>query len=383
VNPPWRRRSLWLAVLIAVLAGHAGMSVWLNEALAGWGDAQKAHLARMDVAFVKELAPAQLPVRVTAATAASPTTQQRPRALREPAVVPPEPPASAVEPEVTAPEPTIAEAASSPQAASAPVAEAVSPVASAASDALLASAPASAPASPSTAVESFDWPPSTRLTYTLLGNYRGEVHGSARVQWVRRGDRYQVHLDVFIGPGFAPLMSRRMTSEGVLSGQGLAPQRYEEITKLPFQSPRQIGMQFGNGTVTMANGQTREALAGLQDTASQFVHLAWLFTTRPGELRVGNEVPVPLALPRRMGRWVYDVVGEEVLNTPVGALNTFHLKPRRSESRPKGELSAEIWFAPTLQYLPVRIRMQQDADTYADLMLDAAPLQAEPEAPSR
>jgi hypothetical protein len=62
----------------------------------------------------------------------------------------------------------------------------------------------------------------------------------------------------------------------------------------------------------------------------------------------------------------------------VGALDTFHLKPRRIEDRPRGELSAEVWFAPSLQYLPVRIRIRQDAETYIDLMMDAAPLQAAP-----
>jgi hypothetical protein len=94
---------------------------------------------------------------------------------------------------------------------------------------------------------------------------------------------------------------------------------------------------------------------------------------------VGNSIVVPLALPRRMDYWVYDVLSEERLYTPVGEVDTFHLKPRRADQRPRGELSAEVWFAPSLQYLPVRIRIQQDADTYADMMLDAAPLQAAPE----
>jgi hypothetical protein len=290
--------------------------------------------------------------------------------------LPVEPAASAPEPEPAAsmpidkPTPDVAQATPEPPAANQSAAPEPTAVALAAS-------------APSPSATPFDWPPSTRLTYTLLGNYRGEVHGSARVQWVRRGERYQVHLDVFIGPSFAPLISRRMTSDGVLGNDGLTPQRYEELTKLPFQSPRQVRMTFEPGVVTLANGQTRDAMAGVQDTASQFVHLAWLFTSRPQELRVGNSIAVPLALPRRMDQWIYDVVDQEPLSTPVGVIDTFHLKPRRADARPKGELSAEIWFAPSLQYLPVRIRMQQDADTYADLLLDSAPLQAEPQEAQR
>jgi hypothetical protein len=41
-----------------------------------------------------------------------------------------------------------------------------------------------------------------------------------------------------------------------------------------------------------------------------------------------------------------------------------------------GDLTAEIWFAPTLQYLPVRILITQDDSTYVDLLLDKPPMQA-------
>lgn len=374
------RQWVWCAIVAGVLLAHALFGTWLQDTLVGWGQARNPQLARMDVAFVKELAPAAPPTPPAAGAAAPPRpARTKPRAPRE-AAPPAEPAASAPEPELAAsmpidgPVPDVAQATPEPPAASQSAAS--EPAAAPATVAQAASAP-------SASTIPFDWPPSTRLTYTLLGNYRGEVHGTARVQWVRRGERYQVHLDVFIGPSFAPLISRRMTSDGVLSNDGLTPQRYEELTKLPFQSPRQVRMTFEPGVVTLGNGQTRDAMAGVQDTASQFVHLAWLFTSKPQELRVGNAITVPLALPRRMDQWIYDVVAQEPLSTPVGVIDTFHLKPRRADARPKGELSAEIWFAPSLQYLPVRIRMQQDADTYADLLLDSAPLQAEPQEAQR
>ena len=54
-----------------------------------------------------------------------------------------------------------------------------------------------------------------------------------------------------------------------------------------------------------------------------------------------------------------------------------HLKPRRP-ARPD-TLAVETWVAPTLQYLPVRIRIHQDAETYVDLIIERPPLQAAPE----
>ncbi|HET9976537.1 MAG TPA: DUF3108 domain-containing protein [Burkholderiaceae bacterium] len=360
-------------MLALVLLVHGGVRWWAGEALVGWGLGDKPVPARMEVAFVRALAPSAAPAPAPAPMP-RPAARARPRALEpaasapalavEPAPVEPAP----IEP-APVPAPDVPPRAETAVAASAPAPE--PPLVAA--PALPAAASAAVPAAPA-----FAWPPSTRLTYKLSGNYRGEVHGSARVQWVRQDLRYQVHLDVAIGPSFAPLMSRRMTSDGTLGAEGLAPRRYDEQTKLPFQSERRATLAFGPDVVTLANGSQREALPGVQDAASQFVQLTWLFTTRPELLRVGNAIQVPLALPRRVDRWVYDVVGEDRLQTPLGALDTFHLKPRRADDRPRGELSAEVWFAPTLQYLPVRIRIQQDSETFVDLVLDGAPMQAEP-----
>ena len=119
----------------------------------------------------------------------------------------------------------------------------------------------------------------------------------------------------------------------------------------------------------MANGATR--CPGVQDTASQFVQLTYVFSTRPELLRVGGTVDIPLALKNKVDVWTYDVVGEEILATPFGPLPTLHLTPQRP-AKP-GDLSAEIWFAPLLRYLPVRIRIRQDAQTYIDLLISKRP----------
>jgi len=364
------RRARWAALLALVLLLHGAAVWWLEDALVGWGAGNQPMPQRMEVAFVRALEPTEPPAAATPAPApAAAPRRRRPRAAvpaasaasapeeRPPVMVVVEPLASAPQTDVAAaPPPAIEAAASEPVAVAAPAAP-----------------------SASAAAGQFEWPPSTRLTYKLVGNYRGEIHGNARVQWVRQGTRYQVHMDIALGPSFAPLMSRNMTSDGELGEAGLAPRRYDEATKLPFQSPRRVTVLFTPETVTLANGSTRESVGGVQDTASQFVQMTWMFTTRPELLRVGNSISLPLALPRRMDRWTYDVLAEQRLATPVGELDTFHLRPRRADDRPRGELSAEVWFAPTLQYLPVRIRIQQDADTFIDLMMDAVPLQAAPE----
>jgi hypothetical protein len=272
----------------------------------------------------------------------------------------------------SAPEATVAAAAIAPaEAASTPDPSAPSVPTERVADAGAAAA-SPPPASAASAGEPFDWPASTRVSFNLSGNYRGEVTGNAQVEWIRVGSRYQVNLDLLIGPEFAPIISRRMRSEGDLTADGLTPNRYDEDTQAVFRNRRQVSVLFEPDAIVLANGDRRERWRGTQDSASQFVQLTYLFTTRPELLRVGRSVEVPLALPRNVDRWIYDVIDEVVIDTPFGPLPTFHLKPRRVRKM-TSELSAEIWFAPQLRYLPVRIRIEQDPSTFVDLVIARKP----------
>jgi hypothetical protein len=143
------------------------------------------------------------------------------------------------------------------------------------------------------------------------------------------------------------------------------------VRLLATTRPRQT-VFFDAGSVILANGDVRPAPPGLQDTASQFVQLAYVFGTRPELLRVGGSVDIPLALPKKVAVWTYDVVEEETLATPFGPLVGVHLKPRRDDQK-AGSLSVEMWMAPQLRYLPVRLRFSQDAQTYVDLLIAKPP----------
>ena len=66
------------------------------------------------------------------------------------------------------------------------------------------------------------------------------------------------------------------------------------------------------------------------------------------------------------------MIGRDETATPFGLLDTVHLKPRDIKDR-GNVLKAEIWFAPQLRYLPVRIRIEQDPATYVDLVIARRP----------
>lgn len=373
--PESRRRWKAVVLVAAVTLVHLWL-VALVEDLArlGSGAADTAP-ARIDVAFVRELAQAVPP----------PVAPRAPKTVAPGAVAAPAPAASA--PDVAVAPALAASVSAVAQApAGVPAAPSGEPAAQAAAPAA-ADAPSPAPAPPTVArapepaassvaaAPVFDWPPSTRLSYTLVGDYRGPVQGKARVEWLRSGSRYQVHLDVRVGADFAPLMSRRMSSDGLLTEAGLQPQRYDEETKVLLREVRRQTILFEPERIVLPRGGNQPSVAGVQDTASQFVQLSWMFTLQPQLLRPGQTVEVPLALTRRVDRWVYDVVGEEVLDLPVGPVKAWHLKPRL-QSKTSSDLSVETWIAPSLQYLPVRIRIRQDETSYIDLTLERLPQQA-------
>jgi len=109
---------------------------------------------------------------------------------------------------------------------------------------------------------------------------------------------------------------------------------------------------------------------GVQDTASQFVELTQRFATGREVLEVGRSVTLWLARPGGVDEWVYEIVGRESLVTPkFGTVEAFHLKPRPI-AKPRGNINVEMWFAPSLQYLPARIRIAMGEEAYLDLMVD-------------
>ena len=201
------------------------------------------------------------------------------------------------------------------------------------------------------------WPADTRLSYSLKGYFRGDLLGDARVQWQRVDDQYQTQVAVTIGL-FANI---RLTSQGRITPTRLWPEVYEE-NRLGKHRLARMGQQ----QVTLSDGSTLPRPALLQDTASQFVQLSQDFAFGRLPLKVGAVIPVTLARPGGIDEWIYDVVALDNLATPLGELPAFHLQPR-PQPNPRNNVSAEMWFAPSLQHLPVRIRLTLNADTWLDL----------------
>ena len=255
--------------------------------------------------------------------------------------------------------------ASAEDAARAQAASANSPAAGtaqAASSSDAGDGPASAPAR--AALAAAGWPPNTRLNYQLSGNYRGDLHGTARVLWQREADRYQARVELDVGV----LVNMRLTSQGRITRNHLVPSQYEEVLR-----KRRRAVRLGDDSLRLDNGESLPRPPGVQDTASQFIELSHRFASGQVSLQPGQSVRFALARPTRVANWAYDVIDETTLHLPqLGATRALHVKPRRLDGpEPASGLEAEMWIAPSLQYLPVRIRLSLGQDKVVDLLLSS------------
>ena len=370
--------------LLALVLGVVGLHIWLTSSMATLMDRMQPNeassgITRMEATYVGELKLGDPPV-----AAPSPAQTPPPRQIvrRKKAALPAQA-ASApeLEPEPVSPQAQdIASAPNVPEAAASAVAKASSQPAPAASEPL----PAMAATSEATTVAQgppFVWPLATRVSYKVRGYFRGDVYGHAKVEWVRKGSDYQVRVDATIGPSFAPIGSWNLISAGTISPEGLNPRRFEQVNRLLIRTTPPRTVTFDEQNVVLDSGEKFHRTPGMQDAASQFIQLAYQFIMKPDSLRPGNTIFIPLALPKRLETIAYDVIDEQLLDTPIGQIPTFHVKPRKMSTE-GGVLPVEIWFAPGLQYLPVRILVQANEKTYMDLRMERAPEQSPADAAS-
>lgn len=262
-----------------------------------------------------------------------------------------------------APAPALAAAASAGASSDMPVAAAPQAPASAATGRNDITTLDGTPPPPESPTAYLDvWPADTRLSYRLGGNYRGALHGDAQVLWQRQGDQYQARIEVNVGW----LLSMSLTSQGRITPQGLFPRAYEESVR-----GRRRDIMLDEHGITLPNGTQAPRPQGVQDTISQFIELAYQFSTGQTALQVGQPFELWLARPGGVDLWTYDVPEEVTLPTlTLGPVQAFHIKPRPPGSA-RGNITVELWFAPSLQYLPVRVRLNLgDGTSYMDLIVD-------------
>jgi hypothetical protein len=188
-------------------------------------------------------------------------------------------------------------------------------------------------------------PGSVRLKYQVDTN-KFPFGANAELLWQQDGENYEARLE-FSAFG----LSRVQNSRGSITPQGLAPLRFSD----KYRSEVAAHFNREQGKVTFsANTPDAPLLAGAQDRLSILVQLGAMIAGDPGHYPTATTIALQAIGPRDAETWLFTVGEVETLALPGGEQATLKLvrNPRREFDQ-----KVELWLAPALGYLPVRVRI--------------------------
>ena len=334
------RRALAIALALS-LALHFALTLWPTEA-------PLAPESTPLTATITELPPPPVPV-----AAPQPKPAAKPKARKTSPLVPPRPDAQ------------VADDSSAPAAAAEPAGKAVAETAEVAE--------ARPEVVPGAVATGKTLPPRVDLAYKVFWGTRGFLIGDAVYRFEHKDNRYRI-ATVGEARGLAALVLRgqgKLESRGLITEEGLQPL----LLRIERGGPDRVetaAFDWESGIVTMHDGKT----ASLDLPTFDPLSLMWQYYFTPPQ---ADEVTVTVATPRRLMRYTITREGSETIEWPNGpiAAERWH---RRSED---GKTDAYIWVAPSLRYVPVKIRVSNTERGTLEVLLDSIRVDEDPNAAGR
>ena len=293
---------------------------------------------------------------------AGPAVAPAPPLASQPVIRPPARKSASIRPLAVAESENIAiesVANSTPVATAPPASDAPAPLVP---PAPVAAAEAATPPTPGARI-ALTIPGSVRLKYAMTGRSKNlDYSASAELDWLQDGQTYDAKMVVsalFLG-------TRSMTSSGRLTADGLTPTRFLDKSR----SERAAHFEADKGKIVFsANTPDAPWSRGAQDRLSVFMQLGSLLAGDPASHPAGSTLSLYTVGPREADIWVFTVGATETLSLPAGQMVAVKLtrKPQRDYDQ-----TVEIWFAPAMDYLPVRSRITQQNGDFVDQQLRAA-----------
>ncbi|MGE0098784.1 MAG: DUF3108 domain-containing protein [Hydrogenophaga sp.] len=207
-------------------------------------------------------------------------------------------------------------------------------------------------------------PASARLQYVVAGKIKGfSYSATGTLDWELAGDRYSARMEMRM-----PLLgSRVQTSTGSVGPEGLMPERFADKGR----SERAAHFERAQHRIRFSvNTPEAELLPGAQDRLSLFMQIAGLLQARPQAYASGQVIDMQVAGTGDAEIWRFQVGEEITLALPAGELRVRHLVrlPRK-----EFDSTVEMWLAPDLKHLPVRLKVTQANGDMADQQLAQKP----------
>lgn len=150
------------------------------------------------------------------------------------------------------------------------------------------------------------------------------------------------------------------TSVGVLGAGGFVPQHYTE--KRGRRPERRLNFDARIRRIRLAGDPPVDMPypEGTQDRLSIFFQLGLLARDEQQSFRPGQRFTLPLAGTRRIDEPLFEVLSRAPLRTQAGVFDALHISVRKPGDQDAPRF--DIWLAPALQMLPVRIRVLDGSD---------------------
>ncbi|WP_250511964.1 DUF3108 domain-containing protein [Caballeronia sp. INDeC2] len=316
-----RRWGRWALAVLIVAGLHWSAVRWIEHNRQPTNAPPEAPPVQVELLTPKPIAP---PAPTPAKQAAPVPTPPKPAA---PAPVPKAAPAPAPVSTAATPQPDAPAQASAPAQAQAQ-----------------APSPASQPVAGSG--DKFSVPPTGELRYDTLVN--GMMNQTGTIHWINDGQHYEMVVSIplpFVGPYV-------YSSKGHIDGFGIAPEQYSE------QRGRRAAdiAIFNRETkqiVYTKTPQSQPLADGAQDRFSVVMQLASLVRGAPDKYKPGVTRQFSVADNDSNEIWPIETVGDETVQARGGFTTARHFTrlPRKEGDRRK----LDIWLAPSIGWLPVRI----------------------------
>lgn len=210
-------------------------------------------------------------------------------------------------------------------------------------------------------------PPSADLSYSIRAKQSGmRIDGDGLVHWTAANRRFEVISETRAGLLGKILETR---SEGGIDEYGLAPSRF---TEKRFRK-RAVTTSFDRASNTIAFGNSSQSYrlqGGEQDRNSALWQLIAVARGAPGQFKTGSEWSFVVAGHADAEPWIFKVLKQDKIRTPMGELNAVHIS--RAPPPDSKDQKLDIWLAPSLEWYPVRLRFTEADGDYIEQTLREA-----------
>ena len=204
-------------------------------------------------------------------------------------------------------------------------------------------------------------PPRVDLAYKVFLGTQGFMIGEAAYRFEHANDRYRIST-VGQARGLAALIVRgtgKVESHGRITQHGLRP--YEFAIERGSADRREVAFfDWDAGNVVLNDG----ARAQLEAPAFDPLTILWQpYFSPPGK----SDLTFSIATTRKVARYTLKLQGEETIDWSRGRIATERWH-RVSED---GNTEGWFWLAPSLHYIPVKMRVTRTSRGTLEVLLDS------------